>query len=157
MKEYWKNLTQQERLMLGIGGVMCALYLFYMLVYAPLVGKVYDNAALLQEKRETLKWIQEFKQIKPHDHRKELEDNDLLTMLTSEIKKTQLDQYPYELQQAASGDIQIAFSKVPFNAFINWLQMLNNKFVFNIRTLSATPDEIPGVVRLMVIIHSGRN
>lgn len=154
MIAYWNNLNDRERWMLGIGGVCCIAFLFYLLIYSPLVNSVYDKTQQLIEKKETLAFLQKAKMQQRSTKKVQvLSKSKLLTVLAEQLNTTSFHRSIYQLQQTGSDDIQLSFDEVPFNAFIQWLWSMNEKYAFLIKQWNAERTLTPGVVKVVLIIH----
>lgn len=153
MKEYWSHLNDRERWMLALGAASLCMYLLYLLLYAPLVHSIQLRSQQLSEKRETLNWMQSVRQhrerIKP---RESVTNTQLLTVLAKALNNSEFKPFPYQLQQTESGDIQLSFESVPFNAFIAWLKSIYEKYTFSIKQLNAEKQGKPGFVKLQVTL-----
>ncbi len=154
MNAYWNHLNDRERWMLGIGGVCCLLFLIYLLLYAPLVASVNEKSAQLNEKKSILVWMEHArKQHHSANVRQTLSDNKLLTVFADQLKLTSFQSFSYQLQQTSSGDVQLSFENVPYNAFIHWLWSLSEHYVFSIKQFNTERTQTPGVVKISLIIH----
>ncbi len=153
MKAYWSNLSERDRWALGTGGVFCVVYLFYLLVYSPLTTAVHNKSQQLVEKQETLEWMQKVRVL--HKTKKvpqTITSSKLLTVLADQLNTTAFKPFPYQLQQTGVSDIQLSFDHVPYNAFVNWLGSMNEKYTIVIKQLNIERTDTPGVVKLMIII-----
>lgn len=151
MIEHWNNLSTRDRITASIGGICLISYLFYLLIYSPLTLAVATNTKNLKEKQETLAWMQAVQKNKPTGKtKKEVGASKLLAQFSSNLKKTTFTQFPYQLQQTSSGDIQLSFAEVPFNLFVNWLKETNEQYVIIIKSLNTSRTDKPGVVKLSV-------
>lgn len=153
MKTYWDTLNLRERWMLGVGGVFCFFVLLYWLILAPLSNAVQDKSRQLIEKRDTLVWMQQVR------HQREtakaplsLTSSKLLSVLAAQLKSTSFRRFPYQLQQTGSGDIQLTFDRVPYNALVTWLWSVNKRYAFTIKQFTAERTDTSGVVNAMVVI-----
>ena len=155
MKVYWSNLNERERWIVGLGVVFCAIYMFYLLFYAPLASAVRYKSQQLAEKQETLVWMQQVHQ--QHTAKKapqSLTSSKLLTVLAEQLNTTSFKRFPYQLQQTGASDIQLIFDKVPYNAFMAWVWSVNEKYTISIKQLNVERTASPGIVKLMIIIAS---
>ncbi len=153
MKSHWTNLNTRERLVLGFGGVCCFLLLLYLLILAPLSNAVHDKSQQLIEKQTTLAWMQKARQQhKTAAAPQTLSSAKLLTVLAVQLKSTSFHHFPYQLQQTGSGDIQLSFENVPYNAFVTWLWSVSKRYAFTIKQLTVARTESSGVVNVMVMI-----
>lgn len=154
MKSYWNNLNDRERMTLGIGGLICGLYLLYLLLFAPLVQSVYDKSKQLIEKQNTLTWLQNVRQQhKTIKAPQVLSQGKLLTILAKQLNSTSFHNRVYQLQQTGVGDIELSFEKVPYNLFISWLWSIRERYQFSIKQLNVDRTKTAGVVKLSLIIH----
>jgi general secretion pathway protein M len=156
VKDYINSLNERERWMVIGGGLCLALYLFYMLIYAPLSNKVAERSAQLTEKMATLDWMKKIKQQGPLGAKKQnVEPSKLLNLVATQLKMMDSIKLPYQLQQTSSGDVQLSFEEVPFNLFLNWLAELNKKYNISIKQFEATQTKTAGVTHILVIFSAG--
>jgi general secretion pathway protein M len=155
MKAYLNSLNERERWMLA-GAVLCLiLYSYYMFLYTPLNHQVSLKSTQLVEKVTTLDWMKKVKQQYRKPKTKEAIDNSqLLTIMATQLKEDATLKFPYQLQQTGSGDIQLTFETVPFNAFIAWLEKINEHYQVNLKQFNAERTPTPGVVHVMVLISA---
>lgn len=153
-KIYWTNLSERDRRVLSIGGVCVFCFLLYLGIFAPLMQAVHFKSQQLAEKKETLVWMQNVHQ--RHNTLKApelLTASQLLTIFAEHLSSTSFHRFHYQLQQTGTGNIQLSFDEVPYNAFITWLWSVREKYAFSIEQFSAERTQTPGVVKLVLIIH----
>ena len=154
MITYWNNLNERERWLLIIASACCLLFLFYLLIYSPLVDGVQNKKQQLIEKQDTLAFLRKAKiEQKIIKKVQVLSKGNLLTVLAEQLTASSFHQSPYQLQQTASGDIQLSFDAVPFNPFMHWLWSVNENYSFLIKQFQAEHTVTPGVVKLVLTIH----
>lgn len=155
MKTYWNAMNERERWMVVIGLFCLLAYGYYLLLYAPLSNQVKSEAKQLIEKNRTLAWMKKLTPPKNGLQNKQKMDNSqLLTLIGTKLKKTTLLKYPYQLQQTGTGDIQLSFDQVPFNAFIHWLIAINQHYALHVKQFDANNTDKSGLVKLMIIISA---
>ncbi|MCL9682604.1 GspM family type II secretion system protein LspM [Legionella maioricensis] len=155
MKHYLNTLNEREKWMVVIAAVCLFIYCYYLLLYAPLSNKVTQKTAQLNEKIETLAWMQKVKQQGLSSKTKQTVDNSqLLTLLATQLKDNSTLKFPYQLQQTGSGDIQLTFDAVPFKLFMGWLAKINDRYTITIKQFDVQHSEIPGITKLMIIISA---
>ncbi|CZG22416.1 TPA: type II secretion system protein M [Legionella pneumophila] len=155
MKTYLNKLNDREKWMVIVAGVSLFIYGYYLLLYAPLSNQVNQKSTQLIEKTETLEWMKQVRMQKRSAKRKESVDNSqLLTILASQLKNNKTLNFPYQLQQTGSGDVQLTFDAVPFQNFIQWLAKINEVYSINIKQFDVEKTSIPGVTRLMIILST---
>lgn len=151
IKTWWSNLGERDRYVLCIGGAICFVYIFYMIVFSPLIRAVDFKSHQLIEKKETLDWIRKQINIKPTQKR--IEGN-LLSVFSGSLKRASFANFPYKLQQAGEDNIQLVFDEVPYGEFLIWLKNLNEHYTMTISELSAIRTATPGIVKLHVVVLS---
>jgi len=149
----WTNLNERERWMLGGGGIVCGLYLLYVLIYAPIVGSVREKTTQLVAKQHLLVWMRDARlQYHAASELQALSASKLLTVLASQLAKTSFKQFPYQLQQTGVGDIQLSFDSVPYNALLAWLWSMNNTYAITMKQFHVDRTDTPGLVKVMLML-----
>lgn len=153
MMQYWNNLNERERLLLGVGISIIMIYLFYLLIYSPLSNAVQTKALQLSEKQSTLAWMKDVhKQIKKETASLCISNTKLLSLIDNQLREEALKKFPYQLQQTSSGEIQLSFERVPFNLFLSWLWKLHKDYSITLKQLDAGKTETPGIIHLNIVI-----
>ncbi len=153
MKEHWDHLSERERWMVIGGLIFCGFYLFYVLIYSPLNTAIHGKTLQLQDKKETLVWMQQVKkQYKPQQPLQSLDSGQLLTVLAEQLNTAAFKPFPYQLQQIGKGDIQLIFERVPYNLFVEWLWSLSKKYAMTLQQFNIERTEISGIVKAMVVL-----
>lgn len=151
---YWGNLNERERWMLIIGGVCGIVFLFYLFIFSPLVDGIQYKTQQLIEKQDILSFLTNAqKQQKAVKKIQTLSQSKLLTVFTEQLAQSSFHQSIYQVQQTASGDIQLSFDAVPFNPLINWLWSINQHYSFVIKQFHVERTALSGVVKMVLIIH----
>lgn len=149
IKQFWANLSERDKLVSSVGGIVLLIYLFYIAIYAPLTNAVEVKSKLWIEKTETLNWMRQQTNVKrvPKGH-----EGNLLTIFSNELKHTSFSQFQYQLQQTGVAHIQLSFNEVPFVELLTWLRKLNEEYSMEITELSATPAKTAGLVKLRLVV-----
>lgn len=155
MKSYLHNLNDREKWMVYSAVVCVILYIYYFFLYSPITSRVESQQEQLVEKTDSLQWMNKVKNQKNTGLvKKSIDNGQLLSLLSTQLKNQTSINFPFQLQQTSSGEIQLSFEQVPFNLFIEWLTQLNNHYTINIKQLDVNKTTTPGVVRLMVILSA---
>lgn len=155
MKSYLSNLNEREKWMVFSAILFVFIYVYYTFLYSPLATKVEQKSSQLIEKKETLDWMQKVQQTqKAAPNKTSLDNGQLLTLVSTQLKNSINLKFPYQLQQTRSGEIQITFDQISFNSFIEWLIHLNAHYVINMKQFDANKTDTPGIARLMVILSA---
>lgn len=155
MNKFWQNLNERERWMTGIAIAALASYIYYALLYSPIIEHLETNTELLQEKRVDLQWM---KQTNPanisNKAQKKVSNSQLITLISTELKNNNSLKFPYQLQQTSTGEIQLSFEKVPFQQMISWLASLKEQYRFIIKQFNVERTETAGLTRLLLILSA---
>lgn len=155
MKAYWQQLNEREQSGLMIAGLCSALYLLYALVFAPLMSSVTQAQETWQAKNKTLVWMQQAKKnYAPTQKPQAVTAGNLLSILTERLSETSFRRFPHQLAQTATGDIQLTFDQVPYNAFILWLQRQSTHYTLTVKTMDITKTDVTGVVKASVMFSA---
>lgn len=150
---FLSQLSERDRLMLGLGSVFCVFYLYYLILYAPLDKAVHNARQQLAEKQATKLWMEQVRgDYKAQNKTEEISSNQLLSLLAGLLKSASFKSYPYQLQQTGSHDIQLTFDEVPFNEFMRFIRTLNEKYAFFVKQWLIERTSTPGVVKLSITI-----
>ena len=149
---HWTNLNERERWTLGVGIIFCCIFLFYYVIYSPLITAVQVNSQQLIEKQETLTWMQQIRQEHPTQTvSKSVTSAQFLTVLDDRLAKSSFKQFNYQLQQTGISDIKLSYDQVPYTAFMDWLRVFNQEYSFTTKQFTVESTDTPGVVKMMVI------
>ena len=154
MKHYLSTISERDKWTLLGGGLCLVLYLFYLFIYSPLDTKVTEQNTQLSDKINTLAWMKDQEVMSNTKAKKSVDNSQLLTLLSTQLKENQQLKFPFELQQTGSGEVQLTFDKVPFRLFLNWLESLDEHYILTIKQFDVDPTDTPGVTRLMIILSS---
>lgn len=153
MKAYWQQLNEREQRAVLLAGVCLSFYLLYALVYAPLTSAVRNGRNQLLEKQTTLTWMQHVQQTYADEKKppQAVAAGNLLSILTKVLGHTSFHRFPYQLAQTATGEIQLSFEAVPYNAFMAWLQIQTARYTMTIKNMEMSKTDAVGVVKISVV------
>lgn len=153
MKAYWQQFNEREQKAVLLAGVCLGFYLLYELVYAPLTSAVQYGNHQLSEKQTTLTWMQHVQQTYTDEKKppQAVGEGNLLSILTKMLSHTTFHRFPYQLAQTATGEIQLSFEAVPYNAFMAWLQIQTAQYTMTIKNMEMSKTEVAGVVKISVV------
>lgn len=157
IKKYFDQLNDRERIisLLGIFFLVC--FLFYFVIYSPLASSVRQKQNLLQDKKDTYAWMTEVSNNHMNVKLPEiLTSAQSLSVISSELKKSNLQKFAYQLEQTTFGDIQLNFEKVPYNDFVTWLWKFSGKYGLSIKEFSATNKNSDGLIAVKLVLSSSK-
>ncbi len=155
MKSFWQNLSDRDKLALGIGGGVVLLYLIYLLIVAPLIHVLDEKHQHHQDKKKDLAWLHSVRSLSQTKQSRTLASNsELLSLLARQLKSNNLKAYPHQLQQLGNGNIQLSFESVPFMLFMDWLKQLNTTIQFTIQNLTIDRLDTPGLAQVALTLSA---
>jgi general secretion pathway protein M len=155
VKSYLNSLNEREKWMIIGGGFALILYVYYIFLYSPLSNQVTQKSTQLVDKMTTLQWLQKVRlQNRSSQTKQKVTNSQLLTALATHLKKDPSLKFPYQLQQTASGDVQITFDTVSFNPFIAWLEKMNARYAITVTQFNSEAARTAGMCHLMILISA---
>lgn len=152
MKAHWQQLNERDQAAVAIAVVCVIAYLLYALVFSPLSNMVSQAKKHWQEKHNTLIWMQRAQRNYSQEKRPQtVEASNLLSLLTQVLKQASFQRFPYQLAQTNSGEIQLNFEEVPYNAFVAWLRAQSSRYTLSIKSMDMNKTKTAGVVKVSVI------
>lgn len=152
IKTYIDQLNHREKFLVIGTGIFVLLCVLYFGVYEPLTNQKIESQRMLADKQQTLAWMKQVSQFAGRSSRQAIQSNSqLLTVLTEQLSKPELEAFRYQLQQSSSGNVQLSYDSVPFNQFTQWLLQFQSTFSVNIERLTATKEDKAGMVQITVI------
>jgi general secretion pathway protein M len=151
MKEWWDNLVLREKQILSMGLLVLVFVAFYLILWSPLTDKVSTLRNQVQRNQELLAWMQDTdKRIQAEGHAAKppvaRASGSLLSIVQSQINRTQLVSVMTQLHQIDNDSVQLTFDKVDFDKLIVWLTQLTQQQGLIITQMTVTPSKEPGIV-----------
>jgi len=158
MKDRWLNLSLREKQVLIAGGVIVILFLLYTLTWSPLINNNNRLRTRIQHSQNTLRWMQNADQHIQHLLESAQKKNhsftgSVLSILQTEINKSELAPYVTQLQQVENDSVQFNLRKVSFDQLIIFLTSLWEKYHVIVSQITVTPTGAPGEVNADVIVQ----
>ena len=152
MKAHWQQFNEREQTAVVVAGLCLVAYLFYAVLFSPLTTAVSSARKHWYEKNSTLMWMRHAqKNYSQEKQPKKVAAGNLLSILTQVLKRASFHRFPYQLAQTASGEIQLNFDEVPYNAFMEWLRVQSMRYTLTVKNLDVTKTNVSGVVKISVI------
>lgn len=146
------NLKERDRIALVVGIGFLTVYLFYLLVYAPITHNLMVKRSQLIDKRATLAYMKQAKNI---DVKKlnTVSTSQLLTLIANQLHHDSYHSYPYQLQQTNKGEIQLHFDNIPYKKFLLWLWELHEHYLVSINQLTIKRTAAAGINNVTITIN----
>lgn len=155
IKNHFEQLNTREQIMVSVTSVIVIFYLVYLFIFEPITVAQSEALKQLQEKRETLAWMQQVKHHAGQSSRQKVQDtSQLLAIITEQLSQSGLKPFPYQLQQSGGGNVQLSYEKVPFNPFIEWMISFQADYSITVQQLTATKQDQEGMVKLTVVFKN---
>lgn len=153
MITYWKQLTDRDQKILAAGAVTLLSFLLYALILSPIIKAKNNQTKILQEKQETLQWMQHtYQQFKTVKTQQIISCAKLLTLIDSQLSQSSFKQFPYQLKQTGPNEIQLTYAQVPFNLLMDWAWTLSNHYAIQLKQVNIGHSDTAGIVSLNLIM-----
>lgn len=160
MKEWFENLQPRERLYVIGGGIGVVILLLYLMVWAPLSGKVKTSRELVTQQREDVEWMraasEQIKKLglnRPAQHASR--NRSLLAVVDQDIQAAQLKGALQRMEPEGSQSVKIWINKGSFDALIGMLGKLETEQGISVKSLSINPTDTKGLVDARVTLTRG--
>lgn len=157
IKNYWAQLEAREKLVLGWGGLLVFLILFYALLLQPLYKAIAYMEGSIQLQRENLVWIrQQSELIKNGGVTKAVAvrgaGQSLMSVVEQTAKSTQVRD---AIQQMVPGqnesEVRVVLEGANFNRWVTWIDVLFQQYGVTVEQVSAEREEDkPNVAEIRV-------
>ena len=139
-KNYWNQLESRERIILGWGGLIVAVILFYALIWQPWHKSIDSMEESIQEMRRDLVWVRQHGEIirggasagEPKKKRQG-ESQSLLSVIESSAKKQKIRSAIQQMVPSNNDtQVRVVLEEVSFASWLKWIDLLNSRFGVNI-------------------------
>jgi general secretion pathway protein M len=158
MKAWWTSLSERDRRMLGIGGVVVAAALFWALWFDPLllsrrqlagsVRQAEADLAYMQNASRRLATLQGGGTATAFDRG----GRSLLALADASAREAQLGNALKRVEPVSSGRVAVWLESASFDATASWLEQLQQRFGVRAEELSLSRGEITGQVDARVVL-----
>ena len=128
MSAWWSGLSERDRRMLSIGGVVVAVLLFWALWFDP----------LLQSRRS-------------------LADSVKLALADASAREAQLANVLKRIEPVSAGRVSVWLEAAPFDAMAGWLEQLQNRYGIRAEEFSVSLAAAPGQVDARIVLVDPAN
>lgn len=159
IKAWWQHLTTREKQSLLAGSMVTFIFIFYLLVWSPLIIK---NVALREQIANNLKTLsfvqaadQEIKKMDQKGSQKTTLTSpvQLLSILQKQINEEGLEQYLAELKQGNLDSIELHVQKIPFDQMISLLIDTIKTYNVNVSQMNVVSEAQPGIVNADIFLQ----
>lgn len=157
IKKHWFGLNVRERWIVGGGGVVALLIVFYSLLWSPLQNSLEYMNTSVQSMRTNLVWMEQQSQvIKSGAGRKQSStvrgaNQSLLSVLEQTARQAGIREAIQRLTPNQQNEVRVMLENVDFNRWMRWVDSLNKNYAVDVSTLNAERDgEKPNIAEIQV-------
>lgn len=159
LKNWWENLSDRERQLMLIGGIVVGVLFIYMAIWRPLSDVVADRKLQVTTHRQLLHYLQHasqtISQLKTEGIVVDAKGSvDLLSLAEKTLSQQALSTYLKQVQQPQQNQIVLTFEDVPFDQLMQWLQMMTTKHGVAVKQFTATRLPMIGTANVQVTLSS---
>ncbi len=146
--EKFNQLTDREKWLVSISGVLVIFALFYWLVWTPLFGAVDTQQSIVDSKRADLVWIKQ-NALKAVQLRSGSNSNVSFSgSLPQAVNQTANRlQIAISRMQPQGEELKVWVDQAPFNDVLSWLQAMENRGI-KVLNVDLTEADAPGLVKV---------
>ena len=150
----FNELKPRAQLLLLGGACVLVIYLFYLLVWQPVSNAkdrvILSNRVAIEDLQDIRALAAEYRQLERSGGQR-VSGQNLSQIVDSSAARYQLSMSRF--QPSSSGDVQIRFDNVSFNAIIAWLYDLESNNAVGVKDLSINPGNASGLVNVSVRLY----
>lgn len=152
MKEWWENISERERLMVGSAVIFLLVAGIYFFLFAPLAERFATLRETVPEKRQELAWMQgaamEVRALQRGGSAKaEKSGGSVMTIIDKSAKKLGLGKQLKRIEPDGQDGAKVWLEDVPHDDVMRWLHSLKNKYGVAPVSLSLEAGEAPGRIK----------
>ena len=161
IQKYWRELQPRERLVLGWGGLLVALILFYALILQPWHRAISSMESALPNLRGNLVWMRQQAELIESGVGLSNKSNrteggqSLLSVLEKTAKDSKVQGAIVQVTPGQSGrEVRVVLEDVNFNQWVRWVDILFQQYDVRTKQVSAERDEDrPNIAEIRVIFE----
>ena len=161
MLEYFKSISNSERISMLVGVVLVTIFLLYQLVFSPLHNSINKKQQILNDKTQTLHWMQqasvEYLQLQKNKPRQQASrsKNSLLTIIDQTTVKLDVRSFIRRIDPEGENQVQIWLERINFDDLIHLLNILKRNHNISVENLSVNRQSDYALVNARVTVKGG--
>ena len=129
LRNYWRNLSSRERLLLSIGSVATAAIIFYIAVWEPWHQELERLRSRIPRQIQTYEWMKQQQQavlpvLRKRGNTPRGEATPLLTVVEKTAAKMGLRGAIRRMQPGRDNDVQVWMDTTEFDRWLQWIDAL---------------------------------
>lgn len=165
--DQWRQLGKREQLVLGWGGLVVGLILFYALIWQPWHNAIEHMEDAIQSRRESLVWMRQTSEMVKNGGVLSAQqivssaDESLLSVIEKTARTGQISKYIQQMvpgtdPQTNIAQVNVVLEEADFNLWVRWVDDLFRNYAVNVKQLTVENEtDQPNVVELRVTFERG--
>ncbi|MDE2234390.1 MAG: type II secretion system protein M [Gammaproteobacteria bacterium] len=151
LRQWFMGLQKRERLILGGGGLILALFILYAGLLNPYISHRHALRVQISQLQSLLAWMRPAADKLETIHGPQygnLPGGSLLSAVNNSVTSAGLGNSLQQAQQASDGSVRAQFSNADFDSLVRWLNTLNKNYGVVAAEVSVTKGSSPGLVNV---------
>lgn len=148
MKAWWQQLKSSEQRLVAILGFVVVLFLFYGLLWQPLVNNINKTEQKLARQQALLTFVQESTQRYQQSKKSGASTRSNGSLSSIVNRSAGRNNISIARLQPQGEDLQVWIDEVPFTQLLSWLEFLANNEGLLVKSIDLSKAERQGVVRV---------
>jgi general secretion pathway protein M len=157
LQQYLLGLTARERTLV-IGGSVLALILVVLAIVLPLQSRVSATAERVQQKRNDLVWLRQvgpqLASLQTTRPRGTLTES-LAALVDRTAREAGFSKNLAGTQASGDGGLNVRLDKMAFDAMVNWLSQLHERYGVSVDSASVDSAGAPGTITATLVLRAG--
>lgn len=157
IKLWWENLSERDRTVLMIGGIISAILSITLFIWNPLVNMVENQKSNIVKQQHLLQYLQQSAETMQMlqtggAHVAQPSTEALLTLVETSLSAQQLSGFLQQVQQPQDNQAALTFEKVPLDKLMQWLQTLWSIHGISVSEFSANRLSVIGTADVTMTV-----
>jgi general secretion pathway protein M len=157
LQQYLLGLSPRERTLV-IGGSVLALILVVLAIVLPLQSRVSATAERVQQKRNDLVWLRQvapqLASLQTTRPRGTLTES-LAALVDRTAREAGFSKNLAGTQASGDGGLNVRLDKMAFDAMVNWLSQLHERYGVSVDSASVDSAGAPGTITATLVLRAG--
>ncbi|MBL1294452.1 MAG: type II secretion system protein M [Thiotrichales bacterium] len=165
MNAWWAGLSQRERRITVIGGIVVLVTLVYLLAIEPFVKHVSELNSSVEEKTELLLWMKSSEQqlatLRRNSggsaNRTSSGGGSLLALVDQTAKRSKLGSAIKRVEPEGSVGVRLWLEQASFDNILLWLSQISQSYGVEVNRISIEQPDTPGIVNARISLQRGES
>lgn len=154
--ERWQTLQPREKILVASATVLAAAFIYYQLLYLPLVESIAKSRAEIANQQSLIVWMKQQINVISAARRQTSNSNTsslpLLPLTEQSLNNDKFQQYNTSIGLVEKNKVKVSFKEAPFIDFFNWLKAFTEKNNTTVVSASLIKEDKPGIISGSVVI-----